>query len=58
VVVFITAALMSVISAAASVVGDGKRARDRAAAPDRAVGASAADAVPDAPSDEVLRVSP
>jgi MFS family permease len=58
VVVFITAALMSVISAAASLTDDSKRAKQRGAEPARPVGASGADAVPDAPSDEVLRVSP
>ena len=58
VIVFITAAVMSVISAAASVVDDSKRAKGRGATPERPAGASAADAVPDAPSDEVLRVSP
>jgi MFS family permease len=59
VIVFITAAVMSVISAAASVVDDGKRSKGTgAAAPARPAGASSADAVPDAPSDEVLRVSP
>ena len=58
VIVFITAAVMSVISAAASVV-DGERSKGTGApAPARPAGASAADAVPDAPSDEVLRVSP
>src|SRR5262249_39927642 len=59
VVVFITAAVMSVVSAAASLVDDRKPGNGGgAAAPDRPIGASAADAVPDAPSDEVLRVSP
>jgi hypothetical protein len=48
-----------VISAAAAVVAGGKRSSGTgAAAPARPAGASAADAVPDAPSDEVLRVSP
>jgi MFS family permease len=51
VVVFIAAAAMSVVSAAASLVGDGKR---RNPAPSRPAGATAADAVPDAPSDEVV----
>jgi MFS family permease len=51
VVVFIAAAAMSVVSAAASLVGDGE-GRNRA--PSRPAGATAADAVPDAPSDEVV----
>jgi hypothetical protein len=59
VVVFITAAVMSVISAAASLVDDGKPGKGHGGpTPARTAGASAVDAVPDAPSDEVLRVSP
>jgi MFS family permease len=50
-VVFIAAAAMSVISAAASLIPAGKR---DVAADTRPAGASAADAVPDAPSDEVI----
>jgi MFS family permease len=54
VVVFIAAALMSVISAVASLVPGEKRNAVRGTRP---AGASAADAVPDAPSDEVIPAS-
>jgi MFS family permease len=54
VVVFVAAALMSVVSAAASLVTDG---RSGPQAERRPAGASAVDAVPDAPSDEVIPAS-
>jgi hypothetical protein len=54
VVVFVAAALMSVVSAAASLVTDG---RPGGAQTRRPTGASAVDAVPDAPSDEVIPAS-
>jgi MFS family permease len=53
VVVFIAAALMSVVSALASLVTDGRTSITA----DRPAGGSAVDAVPDAPSDEVIPVS-
>jgi MFS family permease len=53
VVVFIAAALMSVVSALASLVTDGRTS----VTADRPAGGSAVDAVTDAPSDEVIRAS-
>jgi hypothetical protein len=58
VVVFIAAAAMSVVSAAASLIGEGRRAGTAGSGgPGRPAGASAADAVPDAPSDEIISAS-
>ncbi len=54
VVVFVAAALMSVVSAAASLVADG---RSDSAQTTRPAGRSAVDAVPDARSDEVVPAS-
>jgi MFS family permease len=56
VVVFIAAAVMSVVSAAASLAGD-RRPGPTGGGSDRPAGVSAADAVPDAPSDEVIPAS-
>jgi MFS family permease len=53
VVVFIAAALMSVVSALASLVTDGRTS----VTADRPAGGSAVDAVTDVPSDEVIRAS-